>query len=297
MCNTKNLTFYFEKAYTKINTQINIRIITQKSTHKTQQEGDRFLIISTMHLKFAVPKQCMINDCKSLDELWVQVRDLNKKRFPDNALAPIVGNGKTCKPKVMFVFINPTSRNISSDPSWQGPRFPFIGTKQVWRVFHKAGLFDDQLMAQINNQSAWSLAFTDQVLQFLRRNELYFTNIVKWTGQDATLPHAEKIKLFLPILEKEIELVQPEIIVTFGLIPFEKLAQQKIKLDDYYSEAMKTKKLKTYELKISSQPAEVIPCYFPVGRGNPKRAVEILNLLKNPQQNVYLEGLSEKLTL
>jgi len=25
---------------------------------------------------------------------------------------------------------------------------------------------------------------------------------------------------------------------------------------------------------------KVLPCYFPVGRGNPKRAVEILNIFK-----------------
>ncbi|MBI4145144.1 hypothetical protein HY493_02980 [Candidatus Woesearchaeota archaeon] len=223
----------------------------------------------------------MVDDCKSLDELWVQVRELNKRYFPDNSLAPIVGDGKTQKPKVMFVFINPTSRNISSDPSWQGPRFPFIGTKQVWRVFNKAGLFDDRLLAQINRQPTWSLVFTNHVLRFLRQNGLYFTNIVKWTGHDAALPDAEKVKLFLPILEKEIALVKPETIVTFGLIPFEKLTRQKIKLNDYYSEAMRTRRLKTYELKIGSQPAEVIPCYFPIGRGNPKRAVELLNLLKN----------------
>ena len=214
-------------------------------------------------------------EINSLDQLWQHVHELNKQNFPNNKLMPIVGNGKTLKPKVMFVFINPTKRNISSDKNWKGLRFPFIGTKQIWRIFHRSGLFDDELMHEINNSSIWSVEFTNKVLNFLQKQEFYITNIVKWTGEDATLPDSEKINLFLPTLEKEIEIVQPEYIVTFGLIPFERLTKQKIKLKDYYSEVINSKKLKFYLFKSS----KIIPCYFPVGRGDPKKAVEILKLV------------------
>lgn len=180
----------------------------------------------------------------------------------------------------MFVFINPTKRNISSDPFWQGPRFPFIGTKQVWRIFHRAGLFDDVLMENINSQHTWTVDFTNEVLRFLQRKKFYFTNIVKWTGHDATLPDAEKINLFLPILEREIELVKPEFIVTFGLIPFERLAKQKIKLGEYYYATMRRRVLRPFEIMINSTRTKIIPCYFPIGRGNPARAVELLAMLK-----------------
>ncbi len=213
----------------------------------------------------------------SLEQLWSHVNELNKKYFPNNNLMPILGNGKTLKPKVMFVFINPTKRNISSDPQWKGPRFPFIGTKQIWRIFHRAGLFDDELMNKINISSDWSLDFTNNVLRFLQQKEFYITNIVKWTGHDATLPDSEKINIFLPTLEKEIELVKPEYIVTFGLIPFERLVKQKIKLRDYYSKVINNKKLRFYSFKSS----KIIPCYFPVGRGDPKKAVEILKLVND----------------
>ncbi len=220
-----------------------------------------------------------MNDEK-LNELWNEVHELNSRHFPGNTLAPILGGGKTDRPKTMLVFINPTARNTSSDPSWKGPRFPFIGTKQVWRIFHRAGLFDEELLSQINNSPAWSVEFTKKVLNFLQASGLYITNIVKWTGKDATLPDAEKIRLFLPILEKEIEIVKPERIVTFGLIPFERLTKQKIRLNDYYTDAMKASKLKSYQTKFGSHAAGVIPCYFPIGRGNPSRAVDILRLLK-----------------
>lgn len=216
----------------------------------------------------------------NLEKLWDEVYKLNTKHFPDNNLMPILGNGKNYKPKIMFVFINPTAKNISSDKNWKGPRFPFIGTKQIWRIFYRAGLLDDDLIKEINNNSSWSIGFTERVLQFLKEKSFYFTNIVKWTGKDSTLPDSRKINLFLPILEKEIELVQPEYIITFGLIPFEKLVKQKIKLSKYYENLIQKEEITYYNIKINEIKTKVIPCYFPIGRGNPKKAVEILKFIK-----------------
>ncbi|MDO8660333.1 MAG: uracil-DNA glycosylase family protein [Candidatus Woesearchaeota archaeon] len=221
----------------------------------------------------------MVQNCKTLNELWKMVDEINKQNFPDNNLKPILGNGQLSFPKIMFVFINPTHANISSDKNWQGPRFPFIGTKQVWRIFHRAGLFDDKLIEKINNSKSWSLEFTSTVLDFLKSKSFYFTNIVKWTGHDATLPNSKKIGLFLPILEKEIEIVQPEFIVTFGLIPFENITKQKIKLSDYYTTIMRDKIIRFVEMKFGEFQTKIIPCYFPIGRGSPKKAVEILKLV------------------
>lgn len=221
----------------------------------------------------------MLQDCKTLEEVWDAVREVNKRHFSKNDLSPIFGNGKTFKPKIMLVFINPTRANVSSDRNWKGPRFPFVGTKQIWRTFHRAGMFDDRLMKEIED-SKWTVEFTEKVLDFLKSESFYFTNIVKWTGHDAALPDSEKIGLFLPILEKEIEIVQPEYIMTFGLIPFENLTGEKIKLSEEYDKMMKSKNLSIYDTKINSFHAKIIPCYFPVGRGNPKRAVDILRLIK-----------------
>ncbi len=216
---------------------------------------------------------------RNLDDLWKEVDDLNRRYFPGNVLQPILGGGRTCRPKVMFVFINPTGRNLGSDRQWRGPRFPFIGTAQVWRVFHRAGLFDDGLMELIDKKREWSPEFTGKVLRFLRKKSFYFTNLVKWTGRDATLPDQEKIQLFLPILEKEIEIVRPGYIVTFGLLPFESIARRKIRLHDYYTEAMKKKRLTPLEVDIGSMRKSVVPCYFPVGRGSPEKAVDLLRLV------------------
>jgi len=222
----------------------------------------------------------MVRNCTNLEELWGYVKGLNRKHFPDNKFAPILGNGKTNKPKIMFVFINPTARNISSDKSWRGPRFPFIGTKQIWKVFYRAGLFNKELIDKINTSSDWSVEFTNQVLRFLRNKQIYLTNIVKWTGHDAALPNSEKIRMFLPVLRKEIEIVKPRYIVAFGLIPFESLTKSKIRLSGYYERATKSKTLTTYHIRVGDFKARVIPCYFPIGRGNPERAIELLKLVK-----------------
>ncbi|MBU0461385.1 MAG: uracil-DNA glycosylase family protein [Nanoarchaeota archaeon] len=220
-----------------------------------------------------------LDDITTLDELWKLVLELNQKHFPDNDLMPILGGGATHRPKVMFVFINPTVRNISSGRKWKGPRFPFIGTKQVWRIFHKAGFFDDELVKETNSNPGWSLEFTRQVQDFLREKGIYLTNIVKWTGSDAQLPTSDKIKLFLPLLKKEIEIVRPEHIVTFGLIPFENMTGQKIRLSEYHDKVMKDKKLSYYYLDSSCGKIKVIPSYFPVGRGDPKKAIDVLRLV------------------
>jgi len=215
----------------------------------------------------------------SLDELWQEVYRLNKEHFPRNELFPIVGNGCTHKPEVMFVFINPTHKNMSSEKHWRGPRYPFIGTKQVWRILARAGLFDERLLHEINRTNAWTMDLAERVLSYLRDRGFYITNIVKWTGSDSKLPDRKKISIFLPILEKEIEIVQPKYIVAFGLIPFEQLTKQKIKLAEYYAAAMKTKQPKQFPITIGGVQTKVILCYFPVGRGDPKRAVELLKLL------------------
>ena len=227
-----------------------------------------------------LPSAIMLNQAKTLEELEKQVISLNNEMFPNHNLATILGNGRREKPRFAFVFINPTHKNISSRKEWQGPRFPFIGTRQVWRVFYNAGLFDKALIDGINKNAEWSLGFTSKVLEFLDSKSFYFTNLVKFTGNNAELPDSAKIQMFLPLLKRELELLQPKFIVTFGLLPFESLTERKIKLQEYYTNALKRNELEFFEAKINSFKAKIIPCYFPVGRGNPKRAIEMLKMLQ-----------------
>ncbi|MBI2620745.1 hypothetical protein HYW61_00775 [candidate division WWE3 bacterium] len=215
----------------------------------------------------------------NLEELWAYTNRLHKEVFPENTLSPILAGGKLQNPRFMFVFINPTYRNISSDPAWEGKRRPWTGTKYIWKIFNNAGHFDEELLNEVSKKKEWDVAFADKVYSHLNDHSFYFTNIVKWVGESGDLPDTHKIKTFLPILLREIELVNPEYIVTFGLIPFNALINEPIKLGEYYDESIKNNTLKTFSLNIGSKNLKIIPCYFPVGRGNPKRAAKLLSLL------------------
>ena len=138
-----------------------------------------------------------------------------------------MGGGRMYEPRFMFVFINPTKSNISSDLAWAGPRFPFVGTKPVWRIFHRAGLLTGKLAHAIQRRVLWDLKFTQDVLEELDTRSCYFTNIVKVAGADAALPTSAMIRLFLPLLAREIEIIKPKYVVTFCLIPFEAITKQK----------------------------------------------------------------------
>lgn len=223
----------------------------------------------------------MFDKINTLTELWHYINEITKKNFPDNDLMPILGGGQDKNPKFMIVFINPTIRNISSNKNWQGPRFPFIGRKRPWIEFHKAGLFDNELLEIIKNNSNWSIEFTYKVLEFLKNNGLYLTNIVKNTSYNAELPKADQINLYLPIFKKEIEIVNPQYIIAFGLIPINSLIKEKIKLANYYETIKNSTSLIFYELDINSKKYKLIPCYYPVGRGNPDKAIKILKMINN----------------
>lgn len=213
-------------------------------------------------------------------DLWTYTDNLHKKHFPESRLAPILAGGKLENPKYMFVFINPTYRNVSSDSNWQGQRRPWTGTKYIWRIFHQAGHFDEDLLEEINRKDEWDTYFADKVYEHLHDRGFYFTNLVKWTGENADLPNAAKVKMFVPILKKEIELIDPQTIVTFGRMPFKGLTGQDIILGDYFKKVMDVGVLEEFKLHLPSKTYSLIPCYFPVGRGDPKRAVKMLSLLQ-----------------
>jgi uracil-DNA glycosylase len=211
----------------------------------------------------------------NLAELWNRIDECKDCFNSSNKLQHILGGGRENKPRAMFVFINPTHRNITSAPEYKGPRFPFVGTKEVWKVFHNAGLFSTELMEQIN-QGNWNHELVRSVLNFLKESGFYFTNVSKCCNHDAALPNSEKIKKGEKTLLEEISIVRPKLIVTFGLIPTKVLTNTNIKLGTCLDEIRKGKDVVLQSKAIFGREYPLIPCYFPVGRGNPGKAIEIL---------------------
>ena len=63
-----------------------------------------------------------------------------------NSLQHVYGGGATRNPRYCFILINPTHLNISTRPGYRGPRFPFIGVRQFWRILHRAGLLGEEVL-------------------------------------------------------------------------------------------------------------------------------------------------------
>ena len=45
--------------------------------------------------------------------------------------------------------MNLTGRNIASSPNWRGRRSPWIGTKNIWKLFYRIGLLDEEIYENI----------------------------------------------------------------------------------------------------------------------------------------------------
>lgn len=211
---------------------------------------------------------------EKLSELWNEIDNCKECKDSGNKLQHILGGGKETNPKVMFVFINPTYRNITANPNHKGRRFPFIGTKEIWDVFAKSGIIDELVLKNFSN--------ADFVVNEIKKKGIYFTNLVKCTKPNSELPDMKLINKKLDLLFKEIAIIKPNLIVTFGLLPFYAITGSKIKLSEFYNKQLKSNNLIIYNSKeIEGNIYNVFPCYFPVGRGKRKEALVLLKLIKN----------------
>lgn len=174
-------------------------------------------------------------------------------------------------PKWMLVLINPTYRNLSSDPKYRGDRFPFIGVRQFWKVLADGGVIDKRIAYGLPLRKDWNDKHTEQIKQELVGNRLFLTNIVKCCYNHSAYPDKNIIENQLMLLAEEIRIVKPKKILAFGGLVYKTLTGKDIKLADYWSGSQK----KTAEV-VSGLDITVTPCYFPIGRGNPRKAIEIL---------------------
>ena len=191
-------------------------------------------------------------------------------------LASIYGAGAINQPDRALVFINPTYRNTSSQPNWLGPRFPFIGTHRIWQFLARVGWLDQPIVEQLPMKPTdWSPATAKRLEQELVRADLYLTNAVKATGADSQLPPMATVTRYRQVLHDELELIQPRLTIAFGAISYRALTGKAVRLADAYAHTLGGQPL----ISTSCRGLPVTPCYFPVGRGNPGRAREMLRLI------------------
>ena len=208
--------------------------------------------------------------------LWKRADELSADSSSQTGLAPIYGGGATSRPALALVFINPTIRNISSDPSWTGPRFPFLGTSRIWKFFGHCGLFDGVATGRYSKPpGSWTVDDAYHLEQTLIERRLYLTNLVKETAPDSNVPPSRTLKRYAGLLLDELAYVSPRLTVAFGLPTFRFLTGETLRLRDVYEEAQDNGTLPT---RTTARGNAVVPCYFPIGRGNPTRAAILLKM-------------------
>lgn len=176
-------------------------------------------------------------------------------------LDPIYNGGCENNPDICFVFMNPTGRNVASLKTWTGRKSPWIGTKNIWKLFKEVGLLSENIYKDIQSKKPkdWDYEFSDYVYEELTNNKIFITNLGKCTQIDARPLSDEVLKKYLELLFKEIDIIKPKVIITFGNQVSSIILNKKISV----SENRKV----CYELVVGKNKYKVYPVYYPVGNG------------------------------
>ena len=174
--------------------------------------------------------------------------------------------------------MNPTGKNIASDPKWKGRRFPWIGTKNIWKLFYRIGLLDEEIYNNIMSKKPheWNEKFADIVYENVEKHKYFITNLGKCTQIDARVLPNSVYNQYLELLCKEIEIINPKIIVTFGNQVSSIVLNENISV----SQCRKQNFIKN----INGKEYNIYPVYYPIGNGmmNIDKAIEDLNsIMKN----------------
>ena len=209
-----------------------------------------------------------------LEDLKVEYDKLQIK-YGAKELTSIYNGGCTNNPDICFVFMNPTGRNIASDPNWKGRRSPWIGTKNIWKLFYRIGLLDEQIYNDIMSKKPqeWSEEFADMVYADVEKHKYFITNLGKCTQVDARVLPNSVYSEYLDLLCKEIEIINPKTIITLGNQVSSIVLNRNISV----SQCRKQSFLKN----ITGREYKVYPVYYPIGNGmmNIDKAIEDLKFI------------------
>lgn len=82
----------------------------------------------------------------------------------------------------------------------------------------KHGLVDNEIYNKIleKRPKDWDYEFANEVYAEVERQKYFITNLGKCTQVDARPLPDEVLKQYLYLLEKEIEIINPKVIISFG---------------------------------------------------------------------------------
>ena len=190
-------------------------------------------------------------------------------------LKSIYNGGCTNNPDFCFVFMNPTGKNIASYPNWKGRRSPWIGTKNIWKLFYRIGLLDEEIYMSIMSKKPqeWNENFADLVYENVEEHKYFITNLGKCTQVDARVLPNSVYSQYLDLLCKEIEIINPKTIITLGNQVSSIVLNKNISVSQCRKQS--------FSKKISDKNYSVYPVYYPIGNGmmNIDKAIEDLKYI------------------
>ena len=198
--------------------------------------------------------------------------------YGDLGLKPIYGAGQINNPQLLFLFMNPTGRNISASPDWSGLRAPWLGTKNIWKLLSSLGLISLSTYQHTQNllPQDWSPSFSEQIYQELKNNSVYITNLAKCTQLDSRPLKNNVFQAYLKNTLKEIYQINPQKIISFGNQVSSILLAQNIQVSKYQKLDQETLSIKVLQIA-------VFPVFYPVGQGLrnlPKAIARIKKIMK-----------------
>ena len=227
-----------------------------------------------------------------LDDLKNEYDKLQLKYGAKN-LDSIYNGGCVDNPDLCFVFMNPTGKNIASSKSWKGLKSPWIGTKNIWDLFYKLNLLDQAIYNKINNIKAsdWTEEFAFEVYENVKKYRYFITNLGKCTQEDARLLPNSVYKEYLDLLLKEIEIINPKIVILFGNQVSSIVLNEKI--------SVSTCRKREFIKEINGKKYRFYSVFYPVGNGrfNIDKSIEDIKYIMdniNPKiENYYYHTVSK----
>ena len=196
----------------------------------------------------------------TLEDLKYEYDKLQLK-YGAKVLDSIYNGGDVNEPDICFVFMNPTGRNIASSKEWKGLKSPWIGTKNVWDLFYEINLIDEEIFFKIKSikGSDWTYEFAAEVYSNVIKHKYFLTNLGKCTQLDArALPNSYFYE-YKKLLEEEINIIKPKVIILFGN------QVSSIFLDEKISVSQVRKK--SFLKNINGIDYKCYSVYYPIGNG------------------------------
>lgn len=167
-----------------------------------------------------------------LNQIAEEIRNLEESPLYDyrteNSYSPVIGEGDP-QAAIMFIGEAPGEQEAKSGRS-------FVGS---------AGQVLDELLGSIG----------------LKREDVYITNVVKDRPPDNRDPRSDEVRLYAPFLTRQIEIIQPKVLVALGRFAMDFILQE----FDMDEQGQKISSLhgKMMKARASYGDVVVVPLYHP----------------------------------